>query len=139
MRNFDSEQVPSKDNDLPIDNKVMKPWGYYINHYRSEKSVLKTIVVNPHSRLSLQSHKKRSETWMVLEGFGLVEYNMDINTVSGPKYILKRLNVGNSFNIKEKHQHRLINDTNKPLVVAEVQIGVCEEDDIKRFEDDYGR
>lgn len=91
---------------------------------------VKRIVVHPGKRLSLQRHQYRAEHWYILSGTAVVRSG-DMEVPAG---------VGESFDIPEKALHRLQNPGNENLVIIEVQRGeYCGEDDIERFEDDYGR
>tara|TARA_R110001592_G_scaffold55097_2_gene168556 strand:- start:653 stop:1054 length:402 start_codon:yes stop_codon:yes gene_type:complete len=115
---------------LGIDNKeTKKVWGSYTDYYRTDSVVFKTIQVNPNQRLSLQSHEKRSEIWFVKEG--------KCTCVLDDKTIV--LTTGSSIIIPRNSKHRLENHTDDVCVVAEMQFGICSEDDITRYEDDYGR
>ena len=58
----------SGDNKQLINQTVMKPWGYYTVLQTGEGYLTKCIYVNPHARLSLQTHDHRSEHWVVLTG-----------------------------------------------------------------------
>jgi len=52
----------------------------------------------------------------------------------------KDLSLGNTVSIYKEFKHRIINDGKIPLVIIEVQVGeYCGEDDITRYEDEYGR
>ncbi len=106
-----------------------KPWGSYTDYYRTESAVFKTITVKPHARLSLQSHDGRNELWFVLEGECVCE--LEDNEIE--------LNEGDSIIIPRKSKHRLSNRSAKACIVAEMQYGVCSEDDLIRYEDDYNR
>jgi mannose-6-phosphate isomerase-like protein (cupin superfamily) len=116
---------------------VDKPWGNYSDLYRDKNLVLKKITVNPKSRLSLQYHNLRSEFWIVMKGCCICE------TYNGQKYFdecsLKRLCPGDTVQISMAQTHRLINDSNEPCEIAELQYGDCDEEDIFRLEDDYNR
>ena len=106
-----------------------KPWGRFETHYRSPECVFKIITVDPHARLSLQYHLGRSETWLCLSGAGEAVVGHQTQPLqSGSKV---------EINIGETHQLRNVGD--EPLIVAEMQCGECDEDDIVRIEDDYGR
>ena len=92
--------------------------------------LVKKIFVKPSEKLSLQSHKHRSEHWIVVEGEALV-------TIEKNKY---DLGINESIYIPLGSKHRLENNLKKNLVIIEVQIGdILEEDDITRYEDIYGR
>jgi mannose-6-phosphate isomerase-like protein (cupin superfamily) len=117
-----------------IHPKIIKPWGHYVDRYRSKNCVFKIITVNPHCKLSLQSHKKRIEIWHVLKGSGQIELGMSVLDTE-----IEELFKYDTINIEDGEIHRLINNTNEILVVAEMQYGICDEDDIIRYDDDYGR
>ncbi|WP_418179599.1 mannose-1-phosphate guanylyltransferase/mannose-6-phosphate isomerase [Aliarcobacter lanthieri] len=107
-----------------------RPWGTYTVLEESNGYKIKRIEVKPNKRLSLQKHQYRNEHWVVVSGVATVE-------VDNKKFLL---NENESTYIKAGQIHRLSNDTNKPLVIIEVQVGsYTEEDDIIRFEDDFKR
>ena len=91
---------------------------------------VKVIIVKPGQTLSLQMHHHRSEHWVVVNGTAKIE-------IDGKNFIL---NENQSSYIPLGSKHRLSNPGEKPLKLIEVQSGsYVGEDDIKRFEDDYGR
>ena len=111
-------------------SKVYRPWGYFTTLAEDKNWKVKKIVLNPHSSLSLQLHKKRSEHWTVVSGSAEVKID---NNVS----ILKK---NQSTYIPKNFKHRLSNPNNSILTLIEVQNGeYLGEDDIIRFEDNYGR
>ena len=110
--------------------KTERPWGWYdvINEGSSHK--VKCIEVKPGLSLSLQRHMHRSEHWVVVEGTALVHIDGE-----------KKLVIENeSTFIPVGVKHRLSNPGKIPLKIIEVQSGAyLEEDDIERFDDEYGR
>jgi glycosyltransferase involved in cell wall biosynthesis/quercetin dioxygenase-like cupin family protein len=107
-----------------------RPWGFYKVLEDSPGYKVKRIQVHPGKRLSLQRHRRRSEHWTVVEGDGLVTRGGEYRSV-GP---------GSSLDIGCGMIHRIENQGDKPLVFIEVQRGdYFGEDDIERFEDDFGR
>ena len=109
--------------------KVTKPWGSYVDHYRTDTMVRKTIHVNPNSRLSLQKHEKRAETWLIESGAPEIEINGKVFFGIPGEY----------YHIEVGDIHRLSNPTNSEVTITEIQVGECSEDDIVRLEDDYNR
>ena len=108
----------------------IRPWGQFTNIYDQAHSKVKTIQVNPGQRLSLQSHEKRAETWVVIQGLAIVQINDDFIS----------LGVGESIQIPIGAKHRLQNAGSELLEIIEVQTGTYfGEDDIVRYEDDYQR
>lgn len=113
-----------------IHQTVFRPWGSYTVLEEGPGFKIKRIVVNPMSSLSLQKHQHRSEHWVVVSGKATVTNNDDLRTI----------NTNESTYIPAGNKHRLQNLTTEPVVLIEVQSGVyLGEDDIVRFEDNYGR
>ena len=87
-------------------------------------------MVNPGESLSLQMHKHRTEHWIVVSGTAKVEIDKELIT----------LHENQSSYIPIGAKHRLSNPGKIPLKIIEVQSGsYLGEDDIERFEDNYGR
>ena len=107
-----------------------RPWGSYLILQKGPGYLIKRIFVGAGDKLSSQSHEYRSEHWTVLSGTATVE--IEDETVT--------LTVGQSINIGINERHRLINNTDEPLEVLEVQFGdQLSEEDIVRYDDKYGR
>lgn len=123
----------SSRNDPRIDFHVKdyRPWGNYkILDEESKLFKIKRILVAPQKRLSYQMHHHRSEHWIVIKGKATVTVDDKVFDVLE----------GESTYIKATQKHRLENKTNDVLEIIEVQLGFyLEEDDIIRFEDDFGR
>ena len=110
--------------------KVYRPWGSYEAVDEGERYQVKRIVVSPGEKLSLQMHHHRAEHWIVVKGTARVSCN-------GETFLLRE---DESTYIPLGHTHRLENPGNIPLELIEVQTGsYLGEDDIVRFDDDYGR
>ena len=111
--------------------KVNRPWGNYTVLEEARDSFkIKRIEVAPGAQLSLQSHTQRSEHWVVVSGTATV--------TNGDEVITVQKNQSTYIPIGAKH--RLENRTNEPLHIVEVQVGdYLGEDDIQRYEDNYGR
>jgi mannose-1-phosphate guanylyltransferase len=138
------EKLKQQLNSLPEDLKetnyievTSRPWGlYYVLESKNSYKV-KKIVVNPKSRLSLQSHKHRSEHWIVVSGTATIEVR---DTQKKPEDWIFDLLPNQSCYINANTMHRIANNGKIPLVFIEVQVGeYTGEDDIERYEDDYGR
>lgn len=107
-----------------------RPWGSYTILADEQDHKVKRIVVKPGQRLSLQRHKHRKEHWFVISGTALVTRNDD----------LLRIGPGEGIDIALGDIHRVQNEGSEDIVFIEVQLGdYFGEDDIERFEDDYGR
>lgn len=113
-----------------IHRTVYRPWGSYTTLEMHERFQIKRITVNPGDKLSLQMHHHRHEHWIVVKGMAKV--------TNGDEVIL--LDENQSTYITAGMKHRLENPGTIPLELIEVQIGsYLGEDDIVRFDDDYGR
>jgi mannose-1-phosphate guanylyltransferase/mannose-6-phosphate isomerase len=110
--------------------KVLRPWGSYDGIESGERFQVKRIVVDPGAALSLQMHYHRAEHWIVVRGTARV--------TRGEETFL--LTENESTYISPGTRHRLENPGKVPLELIEVQSGAyLGEDDIVRFDDDYGR
>ena len=110
--------------------RVHRPWGSYEGVDQGERFQVKRITVKPGASLSLQMHHHRAEHWIVVRGTARV--------TKGDEVFL--LSENQSTYIPIGVVHRLENPGTLPLEIIEVQSGAyLGEDDIVRFEDDYGR
>lgn len=123
--------LKSKGDERAITDKTSyRPWGEYTVLEEGERYKIKHIVVLPKKRLSLQMHYHRSEHWIVVRGMAKI-------VVDGKERFLRS---GESTFIPSGFTHRIENPGKLPLEIVEVQIGeYLGEDDIERFEDDFGR
>lgn len=109
--------------------KESRPWGWYEVLYDGDYKI-KRICVSAQNRLSLQSHVHRSEHWVVVKGQGKAVRDDDLIELFCGKVIV----------IEKQQKHRLINDGVDDLEIVEIQTGdYFGEDDIIRYEDDFGR
>ena len=110
--------------------KMFRPWGFYISVLEESRWKVKVIQVKPGEQLSLQMHHHRSEHWIIVKGTANVE-------IDNKEFILSE---NMSCYIPIGSKHRLSNPGKIPLKLIEVQSGTyIGEDDIERFEDNYGR
>lgn len=108
----------------------LRPWGSWTLLMKTAGFQIKSIDVLPGKRLSLQSHTRRSEHWVVVAGSARVQ--RDDETLD--------LSANESIFISPGTRHRLENTGDDTLSVIEVAVGdYLEEDDIVRYEDDWGR
>jgi len=113
-----------------VHRKIIRAWGSFTTLEEGQGYKIKRIVVNPHSRLSLQQHSQRSEHWVVVSGTARVTCGESVYTIQENQSTFVPMGV----------KHRLENPTDTPLQLIEVQSGsYLGEDDIVRFHDDYGR
>jgi mannose-1-phosphate guanylyltransferase/mannose-6-phosphate isomerase len=109
---------------------VQRPWGSYTILEEGPGYKVKRVTVKPGGRLSLQLHHRRSEHWVVITGTARVTRGEEVFD----------LKVGHSTEIPVETPHRLENPGHETVHIIEVQNGpYLGEDDIVRFQDDYGR
>lgn len=110
--------------------EVYRPWGSYDSVDVGDGFQVKRIKVKPGARLSLQSHRRRAEHWVVVRGTARVTRDDDVFD----------LQANQSAYIPIGARHRLENPGLEMLELIEVQSGdYLGEDDIVRYEDQYGR
>ena len=110
--------------------KDHRPWGWFNTLAIRDRFQVKQIFVKPGGALSLQSHRYRSEHWVVVEGIAKVTVNEEIRVITE----------GQSVYVPLGAVHRMENTGEVPMVLIEVQTGsYLGEDDIIRYEDVYKR
>jgi mannose-1-phosphate guanylyltransferase/mannose-6-phosphate isomerase len=113
-----------------LHRRVHRPWGWYDSIDAGPRFQVKRIMVKPKASLSLQMHHHRAEHWIVVSGTAEV--------TNGDKVLM--LSENQSTYIPLGTVHRLVNPGTIPLEIIEVQSGsYLGEDDIVRFQDNYGR
>lgn len=110
--------------------KDHRPWGWFEALAIDDFFQVKRIFVRPGESLSLQSHKFRSEHWVVVKGQAKVTVDKNVSV----------LKVGQSIYVPKGSIHRMENVEEDPMILIEVQTGTyLGEDDIIRYEDIYKR
>jgi mannose-6-phosphate isomerase-like protein (cupin superfamily) len=113
-----------------------RPWGQYFVMETADKFKVKKLVIKPNQRLSLQSHKYRSEHWIVVSGVA----NLEVQIGNNKSNWVKDYKPNEYCFIPLGARHRICNFGIEDLVIIEVQCGdYTGEDDIVRYQDDYGR
>ena len=111
-------------------NTYHRPWGNYKNFFKGENFLLKELIVNKKSSISLQKHYHRSEHWTVISGKPKITI--------GKKIFFKKIN--ESVFIPRGTIHRIENIYYEPVKIVEAQLGkILKETDIVRYQDIYGR
>lgn len=105
-----------------------RPWGRFTQFVLNEPCAVKIITVKAGEQLSLQSHAKRSEWWIVMDDA------MDVE-IGGERRTLKH---GEEVFIPVGTKHRVFG-LDKDCRWLEIAFGKFIEDDIVRYEDKYNR
>ncbi len=110
--------------------RARRPWGSFESISQGPNFQVKLITVSPGRSLSLQMHHHRAEHWVVVVGTAIVQCGE----------VEKTVRANESVYIPKETKHRLTNPGSTDLHLIEVQSGdYLGEDDIVRFEDNYGR
>lgn len=110
--------------------RIYRPWGWYEELSRGDRFQVKCLMVKPGVQLSLQSHYHRAEHWVVVSGTVVVTVGEKVSLMTENESVYIPIGV----------KHRLGNEGKLPAMLIEVQSGAyLEENDIKRYEDDFGR
>ncbi len=113
-----------------IHTTVHRPWGYYTLLEEDSRYKVKRLCIYPGKIISLQRHHHRAEHWIVVKGTARV--------VKGEDEVF--IHENESIYIPKSTMHRLENPGKVDLHLIETQTGeYIKEDDIERFEDEYGR
>ena len=105
-----------------------RPWGVFDTLYDEDTYKVKRIYVNPNQSFSLQYHNQRWEDWIVVQGSGIINDGWEERNCI----------IGDRFHIPPKNIHRATGGPDG-LTFIEVQRGFCDETDIVRLQDSYGR
>ena len=111
-------------------NIYYRPWGRFTNLYSGKGFLVKELVINPKSSISLQKHTHRSEHWTVTSGKPKI-------TINKRKFFKK---INETAFIPRGSVHRIENIFRTPVKIIEIQTGgILKETDIIRYKDIYGR
>ncbi len=111
-------------------NVFYRPWGKYTNLFNGKGFLIKELVINANSSISLQKHNHRSEYWTIVSGKPKI-------TINNRKFFKKS---NDTAYIPKGSVHRIENIFKKPVIIMEVQTGsILKETDIIRYSDIYGR
>jgi len=108
---------------------VDKPWGSFDRYTLNEPSTVKILTIKPGATTSLQSHKRRREFWVALD--------KGIQIQIGDKEIPFRK--GSSIIVEKGKRHRIRCDSKSDARILEISFGHFSENDIVRYDDEYGR
>lgn len=125
MTNYVTKPIPAA---KPPEQQIVRPWGSFKQFAFNEECTVSLMTVEPHKRLSLQSHTGRAELWIVLDDGAEVQVGDEI---LHPK-------AGDEIWIGADTKHRL-GSLGPNVRVLEVAFGNWQQADIERYADDYAR
>ena len=107
-----------------------KPWGYELLIALNDRYALKEIGLNEGQRTSLQSHDLKTESIYLLAGRAGLEIEGDDGSMK--QFVVEP---GDSYTVVVGRKHRVTALTD----IRFVEVSTPELDDVRRYEDDYGR
>jgi mannose-6-phosphate isomerase len=110
--------------------KVHKPWGHELIWAETDRYVGKILHIRAGEALSLQYHRVKDETIMVLSGKMQLVYFAD-----GEPPRSRELTPRDPFHITPQLRHRMIAIEDTDVL----EVSTTELDDVVRLEDRYGR
>lgn len=125
MNNPKSE-IPSVKPNVKLINRL---WGSFKQFANNEPCTVSLMTVLPGERLSLQSHTGRAEMWIVIDDNAAIQVGD----------IIKTYHTGDEIWIPVNEKHRLLNQGTAAIRILEVAFGTWQQEDIKRYENDYER
>lgn len=127
MSDYVTKAIPSA---KPPVKLVERPWGSFKQYAHNEPVTVSLMTVLPGQRLSLQSHTGRAELWIVIDDGAVVQVGEETRTYRA----------GDEIWINASEKHRLACAAgDRSVRVLEVAFGNWQQDDIRRFADDYQR
>lgn len=102
-----------------------RQWGKFYNFFIDKDIKVKELIVEPGKKLSYQRHHLRNELWFVSRG------TCTVRECWGDKQLIKH----QTHVIRKGSWHQLINTSDEPCHIIEIQYGEeTREDDIERDE-----
>jgi len=113
--------------------KTEREWGHYRNLYKGDGFQVKELVIAPHSTLSMQRHKHRSETWNLVSG---TAHLLTSARTQPENPLIQKLVPANPIDIPSGVWHKGVNNSAEPAHIVEVWKGPSKqltEEDIERW------
>lgn len=107
---------------------IVRPWGEFRQLTHNSLSTVKVHIIKPNQKNSWQSHVRRAEFWHIISGSGKICVEDKIY------YVFPGDECSCTFGAK----HRWVAGP-EGMTLVEVATGDFDEEDIIRYEDDYGR
>ena len=109
-------------------------WGKFSTLFARPDCKVKHLHVFPETGMSFQRHFKREELWFIQEGEIEVRWAPRYESEPETTYTRKVLKKFDWWYVPLQGWHQIVNTTDKPATVIEVQFGEeCIEDDIERL------
>lgn len=116
-------------NDIPINQKVIKPWGSEYKIYSNSISSTKLLRINSDKSTSLHCHPIKKTGFVLIKG----EVEVDLGF-----YNRKKLSPISRLMIRPGLFHCTKNSNKDTATILEIETPI-DKDDLVRFKDNYGR
>ncbi len=126
MNSYANKPIPAS---RPAVSHVVRPWGEFKQYAHNAECTVSLMTVKPGMRLSLQAHTGRAELWIILDDGALVQVGEES----------REHKAGDEIWIPPNEKHRLSCNGDRPVRVLEVAFGNWQQEDIRRFADDFQR
>jgi mannose-6-phosphate isomerase len=130
-RPLTSPNLESLDRFAHVPERVEKPWGYELIWARTDRYAGKVLFVRAGEALSLQFHRRKDESWYVLDGRAELELGRAGDAVTKKEVI----STGAAFRFEPGTVHRVTAVEDTTILEASTP----ELDDVVRLDDSYGR
>ena len=114
--------------------RIAKPWGEELILQRTADSVVKALRIEPNQRLSLQFHRQKHETLMLLSGDALLTSGSQLGQL-----VERSMRAGTHEEIAAGVIHRLSAGPSGADILEIASRLPDDVEDIVRLADDYGR
>jgi len=118
----------------PCLERISKPWGEELILNRGEYSVIKMLRIRPHCRLSLQYHRHKHESLMLLNGRAVLSLGANALRLRHEPMV-----AGIRRDIRAGTLHRLSAGVSGADILEVASRLPDDIEDIVRLADDYGR
>lgn len=114
---------------------VKKPWGHENIRVKNDLYVVKQLFIRAGERLSLQYHKDKNETLMLVDGKATISRQPLVCHQHNPNLLSERMTPFQPYQVKPNTVHRIEAEEDTHIV----EVSTPQLDDVVRLEDDYGR
>lgn len=121
--------------DSIVEKIIKKPWGHENIRVKNDLYVVKQLFIRAGERLSLQYHKNKNETLMLVDGKATISRQPLVCHQHNPNLLPERMTPFQPYQVKPKTVHRIEAEEDTHIV----EVSTPQLDDVVRLDDDYGR
>lgn len=121
--------------DSIVEEVIKKPWGHENIRVKNDLYVVKQLFIRGGERLSLQYHKDKDETVMLVDGKASISKQPLVCYQQKPNLVPERMDPFRPYRINPNTVHRIEAEEDTHIV----EVSTPQLNDVVRLEDDYGR